>query len=100
MKINGTNRIEYINQTYQKNLGKAKKSDKSAENASQVTIELSKTSMELKKSIEKINNADIVDRQRVQAIKHAIEKGAYKVSPKELAEKIVNRILEQNNPGE
>ena len=48
MKINGTNRIEYVNQTYKKNLGKVDKPDKTAENSSQVTIELSKTSQELK----------------------------------------------------
>ena len=98
MKINGTNRIEYVNQTYKKNLDKVDKPDKTAENSSQVTIELSKTSQELKKHIEKLNKSDTVDRQRIHAIKQAIQDGSYKVSPEKLAEKILDRILEQTNP--
>ncbi|HHY81571.1 MAG TPA: flagellar biosynthesis anti-sigma factor FlgM [Clostridiales bacterium] len=102
MKINGTNRIDYVNQAYKKNNEQAVSSYNKASGLykSRDTIELSETSRELYKQIEKLSAEETVDSQKIDSIKQAIQNGTYRVSPKELAEKIINRILEQTNPGE
>lgn len=100
MKVNGSNRIEYVNQAYKKNIEKANNSEKQSDVKSQVTIELSETSRELKKQIAKLGTEETIDKQKVDSIKQAIQDGSYKVSPSKLAEKMFDRIIEQSNPGE
>lgn len=94
MKVNGSNHIRYVNQAYKKNLEKANISEKRSDIKSQVTIELSETSRELKNQISKLSTTETVDRQKVDAIKKAIQNGTYKVSPSKLAEKMLSRIIE------
>lgn len=100
MKINGTNRIEYVNQAYKKNIEKANNPEKQQDNESQVRIELSETSRELRKQITKLGTEETIDRQKAEAIKQAIQDGTYKVSPSKLAEKMLDRIIDQTNPGD
>lgn len=101
MKINGTNRIDYVNQAYRKNANNVTNADKKSTSlTTQDSIELSETSKELKKQIEKLSAADTTDKQKIESIKLAIQDGTYRVSPEKLADKMIHTIREQNNTGE
>ena len=101
MKINGTNRVDYVNQAYRKNSDCVNNAEKKAEFfTSKDTIELSKTSKELKRQIENLSTVETTDRQKIDSIKQAIQDGTYRISPEKLAESILDKITEQNNQGE
>ncbi len=102
MKVNGFNPINYANQAYRKNNETINKSNESKTDAHLMrdSIELSETSRDIKEHIKKMDTSETVDKAKVDRIKRAIENGTYKVSAKELAEAIVDNIIEQNKVGE
>lgn len=94
MKVNGANQIPYVNQVYQRN---SKNTIDKKENTGipKDRIELSKTSQEVKKYIDKIDHIEIGNQEKVARIKKAIENGTYRVSSKEIAEVILDRISQE-----
>ena len=101
MKVNGTNRIDYVTQTYKKNTESISNSQKKSDILKpEDSIELSEASKELKKQIEDLSKAETSDKQKVNSIKQAIQDGSYKVSPKKLAESMIDKMRIQDNPGE
>lgn len=94
MKINRPNYVQFINQMYNKNNDKYEKKEKKDTQSDR--IELSKTSHDLKKYIEQIKKAETGNEEKIQKIKELLDQGTYKVSSKELAGIIVDKMKEQS----
>ena len=101
MKINGTNRVDYVNQAYKQNHDNITNSQKKLDTLRpEDTIELSEASKELKRQIDDLSTTETSDRQKIESIKQAIQDGTYQVSPKKLAESMIDKMIAQNNLGE
>ncbi len=94
MKINGANQIPYANQIYQKNCKNTVEKKEDSE-ALKDRIELSKTSQEVKKYIDKIDHIETGNQEKIERIKKAIENGIYQVSSEEIAKVILDKINRQ-----
>jgi negative regulator of flagellin synthesis FlgM len=99
MKINGPNYSQFINQLYKKNSNnKFEKRENVKTNKD--TIEISKTSKDVRKYIEKMKDIETGNQEKIERIKEALDSGTYKVSSKDLAKVIVNKMNQQRGKGE
>lgn len=94
MKINRAGYSQYVEKTYKDNKKdiQAKKENNTRDKND--TIEISSSFREIQNYIDQMKEAQ-PDIERVGQIKSAIDSGTYRVSSKELAEKIVQKIKEQ-----
>jgi negative regulator of flagellin synthesis FlgM len=96
MKINNINSISYVNKVYKKNSSQSEKRiTRTGDGPFKDRIELSDLSKEIQNHIRDIENTN-VDQGRLDRIKRAIENGSYQVSVEQLADRILERINEQN----
>lgn len=93
MKINGTGYSQYIEKVYKENRKSTQAKKENTQDKSD-SIEISSSFREIQKYIDQMKEAQ-PDYERVYQIKSAIDAGTYRVSSKELAEKIVQKIKEQ-----
>lgn len=99
MKINGPNYSQLINQLYKKNSNNKFEKRENVKNTKD-TIEISKTSKDVKKYIEKMKDIETGNQEKIERIKDALDSGTYKVSSRDLAKVIVNKINQQRGKGE
>ncbi|RBP46781.1 flagellar biosynthesis anti-sigma factor FlgM [Garciella nitratireducens] len=96
MKINGNNRFPYSNQIYQKNSKNIiDKKQKPEILESKDRIELSKIGQEVKRYLDKIEDIDRREQEKITYIKQAIQNKTYQVSSKEIAESMLDKINQQ-----
>ncbi|MCG8484438.1 MAG: flagellar biosynthesis anti-sigma factor FlgM [Clostridia bacterium] len=94
MKINGTGYSQYIEKVYKENRKDVQSKKENTAKDKSDSIEISSSFREIQKYIDQMKEAQ-PDYERVGQIKDAIDAGTYRVSSKELAEKIVQKIKEQ-----
>lgn len=99
MKIDGLNYTQLINKLYKKDINqKFEKREDTQETKDR--IELSKTSKDVKKYIEKMKYIETGNKDKIERIKEALDQGTYQVSSKDLAQIIVNKMNQQKGEGE
>lgn len=96
MKINGPNYSQFINQLYKKNSNNKFEKRENVKTTKD-SIEISKTSKDVQKYIQKMKEVETGNQEKIERIKEALDSGTYKVSSKDLAKVIVNKMNQQRS---
>lgn len=83
----GSPKVERTARLASKPAGKSASSD-----APRDSVELTPLSTELMASLSNLNDSQVVDSSRIEAIKQAIREGRFKVNPEAVADKLIAAV--------